>query len=132
MIKKIVFLWDDTIKPWSVDAHRIKDYLARLGKKGLTCESIDTKDMAEEELKRWHEKAQSVAMRYKQQMSQHFGSRRIGGFPYFGRQVPALLVYKEDEKVPIAVYPHTKKRGQEKTYYSIEAFLKELTDSLGG
>jgi len=131
MIKKIVFLWDSTIKPWSVDVQRMKDYLARLGKKGLTCESIDTKDMSEEELKRWREKAQSVAMRYKQQMSQHFGSRRRGGFPYFGRQVPALLVY-EDEKVPTAVYPHTKKRGQEKTDYSIEAFLKELADSLGG
>lgn len=132
MIKKVLFFWDSTIKPWSVDIRTIMDYLARLSKKGFTCESIDTKDMAEEELKRWREKAQSVAMRYKQQMSQHFGSRRMGGFPYFGRQVPALLVYGEGENMPTAVYPHTKKRGQEKTYYSIEAFLNELTDSLGG
>ena len=132
MIKKIVFLWDSTIKPWSVDVQRMKDYLARLGKKGLTCESIDTKDMSEEELKRWREKAQSVAMRYKQQMSQHFGSRRRGGFPYFGKQVPALLVYEEGKKVATAVYPHSEKRGQKRIDYSIEDFLKELTDSLGG
>lgn len=132
MIKKIVFLWDSTIKPWSVDVQRIMDYLARLSKKGFICESIDTKDMAEEELKRWREKAQSVARRYKQKMSQHFGSRRMGGFPYFGRQVPALLVCGEGENMPTAVYPHSKKRGEKHTEYSIEDFLKkELTDSLG-
>lgn len=131
MIKQVVFLYNSTIKPWHTDIQIVQRYLTGLQDKGVTCEPIDTKDMSEEELKRWREKAQSVAMRYKQQMSQHFGSRRRGGFPYFGRQVPALLVY-EDEKVPTAVYPHTKKRGQEKTDYSIEAFLKELADSLGG
>ena len=131
MITKLVFLRDGTIKPWSMDMQRILDYLARVGRSGLTCELIDTKDMAEEELKHWREKAQTVAMRYKQQMSQHFGSRRVGGFPYFGKQVPALIAYEAGKTMPTAVYPHTKKRGQEKTDYLIEAFLEELIDSLG-
>ena len=64
-------------------------------------------------------------------MSQHFGGRRKGGFPHFGKEVPALIVYEEGGAVPTAVYPHTKKKGQEKTDYSIEGFLEELTASIG-
>lgn len=132
MIKKVVFLRDSTMKPLSVDVQRILEHLARVRTKGFTCKLIDTKDMPEEELKHWREKAQNVAVRYKLQMSQHFGSRRMGGFPYLGKLIPALMVYEEGERMPTAVYPHTKKRGQEKTDYSIEAFLKELENSLGG
>ena len=130
MIKKIVFLWDSTINPWSVDvdAHRIKDYLARLGKKGLTCELIETKDLPDGELEYWRKEALVTSVWRHQEIRQHFGVSQLD----LGRQVPALLVYEEGEKVPIAVYPHTKKRGQEKTDYSIETFLKELANSFGG
>jgi len=81
------------------------------------------KDMPQEELQQWREKAQSVAMYRKQKMSQHFGSRRKGGFPYFGKQGPALIVYEEGSSEPAAVYPHTKKRRRKEIDYSIEAFL---------
>lgn len=129
MIKKIVFLWDSTIKPWSVDvdAHRIKDYLARLGKKGLTCEFIDTKDLPDGELEYWRKEALVTSVWRHQEIRQHFGVSQLD----LGRQVPALLVYEESEKVPVAIYPHSEKRGQEKTDHSIEAFLEKPSVSLG-
>jgi hypothetical protein len=34
-----------------------------------------------------------------------FGTRHLGGC-FFGREVPALLVFKDDEEQPVNVYPH--------------------------
>ena len=127
MIKKVVFLWNSTIEPSSVDVQRIRDYLARIGRKGLTCELIDTRDMPDEELGYWRKQALLVSVWRHQQIRQHFGASQLD----LGKKVPALLVYEEDEKVPATVYPHTEKRGQEKTDYSIEAFLEKSSDSLG-
>ena len=42
MSKKLVFLWDSTIKPWSTDVQRILGDLAKLSKKGITVERLDT------------------------------------------------------------------------------------------
>lgn len=38
-----------------------------------------------------------------------FGSRRRGMGPYFGREVPALLVLEEECKQILEVYPHRRK-----------------------
>ena len=127
MIKKVVFLWNSTIRPSSVEVQRVLDYLARVGKKGLTCELIDTRDMPDGELEYWRKEALLVSVWRHQQIRQHFGASQLD----LGKKVPVLLVYEEGEKVPALVYPHTKKRGQEKTDYLIEAFLKELINSLG-
>jgi len=37
-IKKLMFLWNSTIKPWSRDVQKILGDLARVSKKGLTVE----------------------------------------------------------------------------------------------
>jgi len=42
MSKKLVFLWDSTIKPWSTDVQRILGDLAKLSKKEITVERLDT------------------------------------------------------------------------------------------
>lgn len=128
VIKKIVFLWDSTIKPHSVDVKRTTDYLARLNEKGLTCESLDTKDMAEADLQNWRKEAFTISVSQHQQIRQHVGVLQLD----LGKKAPALLVYEEGKKVPIAVYPHTEKRGRKKTNYSIEAFLEELANGLKG
>ena len=128
MIKKIVFFWDSTIEPWHEDIQTIKDYLTRLSAKGLTCELIDTKDMAEADLRSWRKEAFMVSVWRHQQIRQYVGVLQLD----LGKKAPALLVYEEGKKVPMAVDPHTEKRGQEKTDYSIETFLKELANSLGG
>ena len=127
MTQKIVFLWDSTVTPWSADVNKITDYLERLDEAGLTCESIDTKDMAGAELESWRLEALAASLAHHQQIRQHFDASQLD----LGKKAPALLVYEEGKKAPMAVYPHTEKRGQEKTDYSIEAFLEELADSLG-
>jgi len=126
-IEKLVFFWDSTIQPWSVDIRTIRDYLTGLSDMGVRCELIDTKDMPEEEMKRWREEARIAARWRHQQVRRPFGR----GLLDFGKQVPALLVYEEGERVAIAAYPHSEKRDEKRTDFSIEDFLKELTNSLG-
>jgi hypothetical protein len=128
MIKKIVFLWDSSVEPWHGDIATTKGFLTELHDKGITCELMDTKDMADEVLQRWRDQALAASMWRHQQIRRHFGASQSD----LGKQVPALLVYEEGGKLPTAVYPHSEKRKQRQTDYSIEDFLKELTDSLGG
>jgi len=128
MSKKLVFLWNSTIEPWSTDVQKILGGLARVSKKGLTVKRLDTKDMPEEQQQRWRKEALTASVWRHQQIRQYFGASQLD----LGRQVPALLVYEEGDRVPTAVYPHTKKAGREKRDHSIKAFLEELIDSLGG
>lgn len=129
MIKKIVFLWDSSVEPWHGDIETTKGFLTELHDKGITCELVDTKDMTDEVLQHWRDQALAASMRHKLEIHKQFGSRKRGGEPYLGKQVPALLVYKEDEKVPTAVYPHSEKRAEKRTEHSIEDFLKGLANS---
>ena len=57
MIKKIVFLWDSSVEPWHGDIETTKGFLTELHDKGITCELMDTKDMAEEVLEYWRKEA---------------------------------------------------------------------------
>jgi hypothetical protein len=50
--------------------------------------------------------------------------------PDFGKHVPALLVYEQGERVPVAVYPHSETRGDTRTEFTIERYLHELMRSL--
>lgn len=52
--------------------------------------------------------------------------------PYFGKQVPALLVYESGERAPLAVYPHSETRGDTRTDFTIEGYLYGLVRSLHG
>jgi len=137
MIKRLVFLydstiqpWDITIQPWDMKFKAIQKHLTVLQAKGFKCELLDTKDMPEEELEHWRKEATSVAVLRHQQIRQFFGSLRQGGLPYLGKQVPALLVYEEGENVPVAIYPHSEKKGRAYTEYFIKGFLEELVEEL--
>ena len=132
MTKRLVFLYDSTIEPWSVDFQAIQRYLTELQAKGVKSELLDTKDMPAEELDHWREEATAAAVWRHQRIRQVFGSQKRGRLPYFGKQVPALLVYEEGESVPVAIYPHSEKRGQKHTDFSIEGFLEEYVNALGG
>ena len=131
MTKQLVFLYDSTIEPWSVDFQAIQSYLTELQAKGIKSELLDTKEMPEEALEHWREEATAAAIWRHQRIRQVFGSQKRGRLPYFGKQVPALLVYEEGESVPVAVYPHSEKRGQKHTDFSIEGFLEEFVNALG-
>ena len=132
MTKRLVFLYDSTIQPWHANLQVIQKRLNELQTKGVKSELLDTKDMPEEELEHWREEATITAVWRHQRIRQVFGSQRQGRLPYLGKQVPALLVYEEGERVPVAVYPHSEKRGQKHTDFSIEGFLEEFVNALGG
>lgn len=132
MNKRLVLLYDSTIRPWHADLQAIRANLTKLQAKGVRCELLDTKDLPEQELDRWRDEATAAAIRRHQGIRQAFGSRKQGRLPYFGKQVPALLVYGEGEKIPLAVYPHSEKRGRTHTDFTIEGFLEQLVNSLNG
>ena len=123
MIKRFVFLYDSIVRPWHADLRVIQKQLTEIH---IKCELLDTKDIPEEELEHWRIEATKAAVKHHQQIRQVFGSRRKGGLQFFGKQVPALLVYEEGEKLPVAIYPHSEKRGEKHTDFSIESFLGEL------
>ena len=128
MVRKIVFLWDSTIGPQQGNIRSITKYLTVLRDTGLRCESIDTKDMPEKKLEYWRKEALAASVRWHQQIRQYFGASQL----HLGKWAPALLVYEEGGKLPTAVYPHSGKRRKKRTDYSIEDFLKALTESIGG
>ena len=88
--------------------------------------------MSDQDLDHWRDQATTAAVWCHQGIRQVFGSRKQGGLPYFGKQVPALLVYEEGQRVAVGVYPHSEKRGETDTDFGIEGFLQEFIDSLRG
>jgi hypothetical protein len=129
MNKQLVLLYDSTIQPWRTDLQAIQASLTSLGAKGVRCELVDTRCMPEQELDRWRDEASAASIRHHQGIRQAFGSRKQGRLPYFGKQVPALLVYEEGDKIPVAVYPHREKKGRTHTDFSIGGLLQEFVDS---
>jgi len=80
--------------------------LKRLKKeKKIAFEVIDTKGFSKEYLLDTYSKAIIPSVLNKFKIRQIFGSRRRSG-SFFGKEVPALLVYKEEENQPEDVYPH--------------------------
>ncbi len=110
---RLVFLYDSSIHPWHADLQAIRRGLERMVSTGVMVEELDTRDMSDEDLARWRAKANVAAIRDHKSIRQTFGSWRQGGLPYFGKQVPALLVFAKDEQTPTDVYPHRKNRGSD-------------------
>ena len=129
-MKRLVFLFDSTIAPWETDVEAIQSALARLEREGVECEVINTHGMADEQLEYWRDQATVASVWRHQAIRQAFGSRRQPGLPYFGKEVPALLVYEPGERVPIAVYPHSETRGGVRTGFTIEGYLQDLIGCL--
>jgi hypothetical protein len=69
MTKKLVFLYDSTLKPWHGDIEAIQARLSEERVKGVKVEVLDTKDMRDDELDRWRSDALAASMRHHQQVS---------------------------------------------------------------
>lgn len=132
MGKRLVFLFDSSVDPWGTDFQAIRSLLTRLAGEGIDCEVTDTHGMTGEELEAWRDQATVAAVFRHQAVRQVFGSRRQGGLPYFGKQVPALLVYESGERAPVAVYPHSETRRDTRTDFTIEGYLHDLVRCLQG
>jgi hypothetical protein len=65
-----------------------------------------------------------LAVRKKVRVRQVFGSRRDPGFA-FGKGVPALLVYEDEGRYLVDVYPHEELAGR---LITIKEFLQSLLD----
>ena len=130
MVKRLVYLFDSTVAPWETDVEAVQPALGRLEGEGVECEVINTHGMADEQLDYWRDQATVASVWRHQAIRQAFGSRRQPGLPYFGQDVPALLVYERGERVPIAVYPHSETRGDTRTDFTIESYLQDLIGSL--
>lgn len=122
MIAKLVFVYDSSLEPRSVDLHSIMELLDNAQTAGILCERVDTKDLDDGAFQHWREKAQLVGVLQKQAVRQQFGSHRQSGCPYLGKEVPALFVYEKGKAQPVAVYPHKKQREA----YSITGYLQSL------
>lgn len=98
--------------------------LERVGARGIPVEVLDTSGWDARKLEEAYGLAVLPAVvRHSRDYSVRrvFGTRRRGGV-FFGRGVPALLVFREGNRFPADVYPHDD-RGRPVT---IRDFLQEL------
>lgn len=81
------------------------DLLGTLQSQGIHCEQIDTAELPNEKLYEAYADAWIPSVYRKFGIRRVFGTRRRSGC-FFGREVPALLVYEDGGRAPIDVYPH--------------------------
>ncbi len=124
--KRLVLLYNSKVQPWNSDLDAITAMLYTLTAKGAKFELLDTSETTEQELAHWRDKAMASAVYHHLRIRQPFGSRRQGGLPYFGKQVPALLVFEEGQEIPLAVFPHRERRDRAHKDLSIEYILEEF------
>ncbi len=129
--RRLVLLFDSGTQPWRGDLQGIIGELLRLQNRNMKVELKDVKKMSEQELDEWRNQAMAASVWHAQGIRRPFGSVTQGMLPYFGRQVPALLVFEEGQEIPAAVYPHRKKRGRVTEDFPIEGFLGQLAPSDG-
>lgn len=97
------------------------ELLAVLEQQGVTCERVDTSRLSDGEIYEAYATAWMPSVSRKLGIRRIFGTRRRSGC-FFGRGVPALLVYGGDGNHPIDVYPH-EELGR---IVTIQEFLQKL------
>ena len=102
------------------------EFLPRLEAKGISVEIVDSSKLSREELREAYFEASQPAVVKHFGVRLVFGSRRRGGGPFFGKEIPALLVYEEGAKYPSDVYPHQKPGGG--PVVTIKDFLSTLME----
>lgn len=116
------FVFDD---PANDGFEEALELLSHLKGKGISVKTIDTSKLSKEELREvYFGKAYILSIRKHIGIRRVFGTRQQGGGPFFGKEVPALLVYKRGEEYPSNVYPH-QKRGRG-SVVTIKDFLGRL------
>lgn len=97
------------------------DRLPQLRDLDISCQKIDTADLSDGAVYQAYAAAWAPAISKKFGIRRVFGTRRRSGC-YFGREVPALLVYEDDGEEPSDVYP----REELGRTVTIAEFLKDL------
>ncbi len=112
--------------PCNKDFDNVENLLKLLSRKGITVEIINMDSLSEADTLKAYSDAVMPSVFKKFGIRRVFGSRRRSGW-LFGRGVPALLVYEEDEDYPIDVYPHDEGQGRIRT---VKEFLFDLQTQL--
>jgi hypothetical protein len=102
------------------------ELLTALEQQGVNSERVDTSQLSDEEIYAAYTKACVPSVFKKFRIRRVFGTRRRSGC-FFGRGVPALLVYGGDGDHPADVYPH-EELGRTVT---IKEFLEGLVEEAG-
>jgi hypothetical protein len=111
---KLKLYYNSQKKPFDkYDLHQIFSDLNVLEKLWLPCERTDTAGMTKGDIITAYGQAILPSVYKKYRVRRVFGSRKSSGW-LFGKQVPALLVFGGDERLPTDVYPH-EQEGREVT-----------------
>lgn len=117
------FVFDDPANKGFEEALRL---LSRLKGKGISVKTVNTSKLSKEELREVYFGKVCIPAIWKHiGIRRVFGTRRRGGGPFFGKEVPALLLYMGGEEYPRNVYPHQKTGGG--LVVTIRDFLVGLT-----
>lgn len=104
--------YSPTVKPFDSPANEgfaeVPELLAKMERKGVTCERINTSQLTDEQLAEAYIRSVVGPTQLKKyRVRQVFGSARRSGW-LFGKQVPALVVYSSSGgQLPEDVFPHS-------------------------
>jgi hypothetical protein len=118
---KLKFCYSSKVKPFEGRISAIFELLKQLEKRGIECEYVDTNGLSHSSLQEIYIDAVTPSVRKKYGIRRVFGTRRQSGI-FFGKQVPALLVYEAHGRYPTDVYPHVE-RGRTVT---VEEYLRMM------
>ncbi|WP_322802634.1 hypothetical protein [Thermoflexus sp.] len=128
-IRRLVYCFSSEAVPFSGEANagleEVPGLLERARQHGIEVEEVDLSRRGEAERRALYEQAAMAAVRGRFEIRRIFGSRRRGYGPDFGREVPALLVYRGEDGFPAEVYP-CRRRGR---VMPIRDFLKGLPEA---
>lgn len=128
-IRRLVYCFSSGISPSQEEANagleEVPGLLEEARRQGIDVEEVDLSMCDEEKRRALYEQAAAAAVRSRCRIRELFGFRRRGYGRYFGREVPALLVYRGEERIPAEVYP-CRRRGR---VMSIRDFLKGLPEA---
>jgi len=128
-IRRLVYCFSSEASPFPGEENAgledVPGLLERARQYGIEVEEVDFSKRGEEERRALDEQADVAAKRSRSEIHEIFGFRRRGYRPYFGREGPALLVYRGEDGFPAEVYP-CRRRGR---VMPIRDFLKGLPEA---
>lgn len=112
-VMRLKLLRSSAHRPFDVPANggidEVEPLLLALRERGVPVEILDTAAMPDAERERtYFEEAVPVAVWHHVGIRATFGTNRASGTAFFGREVPALLAYRDDGTHATDVFPHAK------------------------
>lgn len=94
--------------PENAGLDQVDGLLVAVRVRGVGADVVDTAAVPEAQREAAYFEAATVAVRRHVPLRRVFGSNRAGGTAFFGREVPALVVYDDHGGSPIDVLPREK------------------------